>query len=324
MPQHIVIGLAAGIASGLLFASASAGGIGGRLLLFFLAPLPAYLAGLGWGSVAAGVAALVSAAAAGLVLGFKTGLVYLVGHGLPAVVLCHLAMLARPIGQADANGAPDLEWYPPGHLLAAATLIAAGLAFLTILLIGADLETLRQLMREFIEKVVLKQMPSLGAGKLGEDELRSLTEIMVYALPAGSAFMWLAGFVLNLWLAGRITQISGRLQRPWPDIPAMRFPRHFGLGLVAALAATMLLSGYPALIASGAAGAYFLAYVLMGLAVIHYATRGLAARPFILWGVYLVLIVLNTWAAIVVALIAVLEPVLPWRRPPVQPPDRID
>ncbi|MDX2158761.1 MAG: DUF2232 domain-containing protein [Hyphomicrobiaceae bacterium] len=311
MPQAMIVGVAAGIASALLFASAGAGGMGGRLLLFFLAPLPTYLAGLGWGSMAAAVAAVMSAIGAALFLGAKTGAIYLLGHGLPAVVLCHLALLNR----ASASDA-GVEWYPAGRVLAAATLVAAALAFVTIITIGADLETLRQLMREFLDTVILKQVPGLGTGKLTEVELGLLVETMVYALPAGSAFLWLAGFVLNLWLAGRITHLSGRLARPWPDIPAMRFPPRFGLGLIASVGAAVLLSGYPGLLAWGFVGAFFLAYTLMGLAFIHYATRGNPARPFLLWGVYFGLIVLNTWAALIVALLAVLEPVLPWRRPP--------
>jgi hypothetical protein len=316
MPPFLLVGLAAGIASALLFASASAGGLAGRMLLFFLAPLPTYLAGLGWGAVAAGIAAVISALGAATFLGAKTGAVYLLGHGLPAVVLCYLALLNRPVATSGDPSEPDVEWYPPGRILSAATLMAGALALLTVLLIATDLDTLRQMMREFLDKVILKQMPSLGSGQLGEAELAMLTELMVYALPAGSASLWLSGFLLNIWLAGRITQFSGRLPRPWPDLAAARFPPRFGLGLALAVTASVLLSGYPGLVAWSFVGAYFLAYTLMGLAIVHYATRGLVARPLILWAVYAALLMLNTWAAMPIALLAVLEPVLPWRRPP--------
>jgi hypothetical protein len=95
----------------------------------------------------------------------------------------------------------------------------------------------------------------------------------------------------------------------------MRFPRGFGLGLSLSLALT-LLPGYPALLASAFAGAFLFAYVLMGLAIIHHNTRGMAVRPFVLWGTYLSLILFNPWSGFLVALVAILEPLMPWRRPP--------
>lgn len=317
MPPFILVGLAAGLAAAVLFASASAGGMTGRVVLFFLAPLPCYLAGLGWGSAAAALAATSSAIGAGLMLGLRTGAVYFLSQGIPLVVLCHLALLNRPSASpaVSSSPAPAIEWYPIGRLVAVATLMAGSLALLSILLLGNDLDQLKAMMRELVEKVILKQLPSLGGDKLGEPEINAMAEMLLFALPAGSALLWLGGFVLNLWLGGKITLMSGRLARPWPDVTTMRYPRGFGLGLAISLVA-LLLPGFAGLLASGFAGAFLFAYLLMGLAIIHFATRGLAARPFILWGVYVALFVLNTWAGLLIALLAVLEPVLPWRRPP--------
>ena len=46
---------------------------------------------------------------------------------------------------------------------------------------------------------------------------------------------WLGGFLLNLWLAGRITRMSGRLIRPWPDLAAMTISALDALALAALL-----------------------------------------------------------------------------------------
>ena len=132
-------------------------------------------------------------------------------------------------------------------------------------------------------------------------------------LPAASAMTWLGGFLLNLWLAGRITRTSGRLARPWPDLAAMHISALDVAGACGAFALTFT-TGYPALLGSGFAGAFFLAYVLMGLAIVHFITRGRPSRPFVLWGVYLSLLILNTWAALIIALLALMEPFLPLRR----------
>lgn len=328
MPVFILVGLGGGLASAALFSSAAAGGAGGRLILYMLVPLPCFLAGLGWGALAAAVAAVVGSAAVGAILGLKAAVLFFLSHGLPAAILCHLALLSRPLqaaagaGPVPPGGPPALEWYPPGRLTAIATILAGLLAALSLLVLGPDLDGLRTLLQDLIENVFLKELPGLKDRQLSPEDIAAITEFSLYALPAASAMLWLGGTLLNFWLAGRITLLSGRLQRPWPDLAAMTYPRGFALGLACALALTFL-SGYPALLGSGFGGAFFFAYLLMGLAIIHYVTRGQAARPFILWGMYFALLILNTWAAILIALLALLEPFLPFRRraaAPHQPP----
>ncbi len=327
MPPFILIGLAAGLASAALFASATAGGMGGRLLLFFLAPLPAFLAGLGWGPMAAAISAVSAAIGISLLINLNAGLLVLLSHGLPAAYLCYLAQLSRgpaitaaPSGQATLGPTPatnptaDVEWYPIGRLVAASALIAGALAFVSLMQLGTDLDEVRKILRELLEKVFLKQLPGFRDRKIEDGELTVLTDLALYAFPAAAALSWLAGFLLNLYLAGRVTLASGRLPRPWPKLSAMTFPRGFGLLLALSIVIATTATGYLALIASGIAGALFLAYVFMGLAIVHDVTRGSASRPFILWGVYLTLLVLNTWAALVLAIIGLLEPMLPFRR----------
>lgn len=317
MPQFIPVGLAAGLATALLLASASAGGMTGRMILFFLAPLPSYLAALGWGTMAASIAAGTAAVATSLFLGVKTGFVFFASQGIPLVILCHLALLNRSVDATpddDPKVPPLVEWYPIGRVLAIAALIAGLLSIASMLLLGTDIDDLRTMMRKLTDDVLSHELPGLGASELSDKDKDTLASVMLYALPAGSAVLWLGGFSLNLWLAGKITLISGRLTRPWPDLGLIRFPQRFGIGLAIALGLS-LLPGLAGLLASGVAGALFFAYTLMGLAIIHYMTRGIAGRPLLLWGLYVVLLVFNTTALIVVALIAILEPLLWYRRP---------
>jgi hypothetical protein len=317
MPQFIPIGLAAGLATALLLASASAGGMTGRFILFFLAPLPSYLAGLGWGTTSAAIAAVTSAIVTSSVLGLKTGAVFFLSQGIPLVILCRLVLLNRtlaPQAQGGPLDPPLVEWYPIGRALAVAALIAGVLAIVSILLLGADVDTLRGMMRKLVDDVLARELPGLGGGELTETDTDTLASVLLHALPAGSAVLWLGGFALNLWLGGKVTAVSGRLARPWPDLGLMRFPSGFGLVLAVALGLS-LVPGLIGLLASGVAGALFFAYTLMGLAIIHYTTRGLTARPLVLWGLYGVMIVFNTTALVVVAMIAILEPMLWYRRP---------
>ena len=128
------------------------------------------------------------------------------------------------------------------------------------------------------------------------------------------ALTWLGTFLLNLYLAGRLTLASGRLLRPWPELSGIHFPRGFGFGLAISLSLAIVLDGFPALLASGFAGAMLLGYLLLGLAILHDVSRGRPARRPMLWGIYVGLFVLNPWAGLLVALLGLLEPVLPFRR----------
>jgi len=327
-PPFILIGVAAGLASAALFASATMGGLGGRLLLYFLAPLPVFLAGLGWGSASAAIAAVATAAGCALLLTVKGAAVILLTQGIPVAVLCHLAQLNRTVAIGDVGDmrrppATTVEWYPVGRLMAAAVWMSGAIAFFTVFLLASSLDDLRKIMRGMLEEF-LKSVPALGDRKLTEADLAALTDVAVHVMPALAALFCLGGLLVNFYLAGRITLASGRLPRPWPDLALMSYPRGFGLGLAASLLLTWLLPGYSALAASSFAGAFLLAFTLLGLAIVHAATRGTAARPFILAGVYLALFILNTWAAVALAIIGTLEPVLPFRRrpaPPRPPPD---
>ena len=88
MPNYLLIGIAGGLASAVLFMSATMGGPAGRIFLYFLAPLPSFLVGLGWGPIAALVAALAASGAIGFVLGgIWPAFVFLISQGLPIYVL---------------------------------------------------------------------------------------------------------------------------------------------------------------------------------------------------------------------------------------------
>jgi hypothetical protein len=328
MPYFALIGFAGGFASAVLFMSAIAGGPMGRVLLYFLAPLPSFLAGLGWGAPSALVAALTAATGIGVVLGgIWPAFVFLVSQGLPIVILCHLALLNRPIAvgaQDDEDGGTvtALDWYPVGRLLAAGAIIAGSLSVMSLFMLGGDLDQVRNALREMIEKVFAQDLASLRDKPLTREEIDALAELGLYLLPAASATSWLAGFSLNLWLAGRITHASGRLARPWPDLAAMTFPPGMAWGMAIAMAFTFL-PGYPGLISSGFAGALLFAYMMMGLAIIHYVTRGKAHRPLILWSVYFLLLIFNSWMAALIALLGLAEPISPlkrWRRSSSGPP----
>jgi hypothetical protein len=93
----------------------------------------------------------------------------------------------------------------------------------------------------------------------------------------------------------------------------MEFPRGTALAFAASLLAT-LVGGYVGLAASGFAGAFFMAFLLLGLAIVHYTTRGATWRPFALWGLYAALLFLNMWVGVLAAILGLSESIFGFRR----------
>ena len=315
MLPYVLVGLGAGAASSLLYLGAGVGSF-----LGFLAPLPLFIAGLGWRSLTSTVAAVSGTAVAAAASGLMAGLGYALAIAVPAVWLSYLALLARPHDPARPEA--GLEWYPVGRLVLWAAALAAGLVILTIPLLGLDSAAYEaRLAAAFAE--------ALRQHGMADAEARSVADVLARVAPAVSAGVWMQAILLNLWAAGRIVRVSGRSQRPWPDLAGLALPRAALLGLLAACAA-MVVPGLVRVAGSAFAAVFTVAFMLLGLAVMHAVTRGQAARPLILGSLYAGLVILP-WTGLLLALLGLAEPVLRLRerrrggaaRPP-GPRDKLD
>src|SRR6202167_5303639 len=110
----VLIALAAGCASALMFASIVSGALI-SLLLFYLAALPLMVAAIGWGALCATIGGIGAAIGLGAIFGLPYSIAFVVMVALPAWWLGHLALLGRPLtgGISSGNGgcpvAPDPE-----------------------------------------------------------------------------------------------------------------------------------------------------------------------------------------------------------------------
>jgi len=109
----------------------------------------------------------------------------------------------------------------------------------------------------------------------------------------------------NLWLAARVVKVSGRLRRPWPDLSAMTLPS-FAPGVLAAAIAGSFLPGLPGILAGVLAASLFMAYALMGFAVLHAITRNMSGRTFALVGAYFTVVVLG-WPILAMSMLGLAE-----------------
>jgi hypothetical protein len=318
MTNTFFIALALGLVAAVVFVSATTGPLPVRLILFLITPLPLLLAGLGWGVRAALLAAL---AGTGLLIaaGPMVAAVFALSQAVPAAVLSYLALLNRPViaageDAAEPAKAPPREWYPPGRLVVWTAIMAAIPAAIWTLIADANSTEIKQALETALaEAFKVGSITGPGGTPLDAESVAQISAIIYAALPGGSAIAWMSGLLLTLWLAGRIMLASGQLTRPWPDLSAMEFPPGTALVFAIALGAAFL-AGPAGLIARAFLGAFLLAYVLLGLCVLHYTTRGSKWRPFILWGVYITLLILSAYVAIPLALIGLSDRFLNFRR----------
>ncbi|MEO6839820.1 MAG: DUF2232 domain-containing protein [Bradyrhizobium sp.] len=271
----VLIAIAAGSASALMFASMVSGALISVLLLY-LAPLPLMVAALGWGPLCATIGGIAAAIGLGAIFGLPYCIAFAVAIALPAWWLGHLALLGRPVPSAVAPGngtsqtAPVLEWYPVGRIL----IWIAGFAVLTtmavLLTLGTDAATITDVIRRGAVLI-------LGPEEAANGEARRGIDALVAIAPAAAVIVAMLTLTLNLWLAARITATSGRLQRPWPDLKTTTLPPMILAALSAAIA-FCFVGGLLAILAQTVAAALVMAYALVGFAVLHTVTRTLKNR----------------------------------------------
>ena len=305
MIAMLLIALAAGCASALMFASIVSGALISLLLLYF-APLPLMVAALGWGPLAATVGGILAATGLGAVFGLPFCIAFAVMMALPAWWLGHLALLGRPASTAASSGngaAPvssTLEWYPLGRIL----LWIAGFAVLTtmatLLTFGTDAATITETLRAGLLRILGPRGTASG------DELKQRIDAVVMIAPAAAANSTMAMLVLNLWLAAKITATSGRLHRPWPVLKGTELPPMTLAALMAAIA-FCFAGGLLAMLAQTATAALLMTYALTGLAVVHTLTLGLKSRALWLGCTYALLLVSGGWLVVTIVMLGIAD-----------------
>ncbi|MEM8877336.1 MAG: DUF2232 domain-containing protein [Pseudomonadota bacterium] len=319
MRNAYFIGLAAGLASALLYLSISTGAAL-AMLLFYIAPLPLFIAGFGWGVLAALIGGGVGAGATAIAVGPALGVVFVATIAAPVAFLTQLALLARPVDADDPNSV--LEWYPEGRLLlwsaAIGTVMVAGL----VLALGGSVTGFKTLIMDALREGLTGDAPAL---QLPENvDIEALISGVASFVGPVAAALWTLTTVVNMWLAGRVATASGLTARPMPDLALVELPRP----VLILTAAAVLLTFMPGLIGYFgwlAVATLSIVYFLVGLATIHLLTRGMAMRGLILFGVYLFTLVF-IWVAVLIIILGFADAGFDLRRraagktPPPAPP----
>lgn len=305
MMQVLAIGISAGAAAALLFASMTSGALL-SIPLFYLAPLPIMIAGLGWSHWAALTAAIVGAITLGIVFGAVFLFAFLAGTGVPAWWLSYLGMLARPAGGNGHERA--LEWYPTGRLVMWAAILGALVVIVAIPNFGTDAESFRAGLRDALNAMLRTQSgtpPDAPLNLPGLSKIDRLVNFLVYLIPPAAAVLSTITNLFNLWLAARVVKFSGRLARPWPQLSAMRFPPLLTAALALAIALSFV-DGIIGIVAGVVSASLLMAYGVLGFAVLHAITQGMNSRALVLGGTYMAVFMIG-WLILAVCLFGVLD-----------------
>jgi hypothetical protein len=313
----VLIGIAAGCASALMFASIASGALI-SLLLFYLAPLPLMVAAIGWGPLAAAIGGCAAAGSLGLALGLNYCIAFAITFALPAWWLGHLVLLGRPTTGTSspeaAPGTPDLEWYPIGRILIWIAVFATLTTFGVMFTLGSDPAAMAETLKRGLDQL-------LAASNVTADE--HVIDALIAIMPICGIIGVFVVLVLNLWLAAKIAATSGRLSRPWPDLMATALPP---LALPALFVAIALCftGGLTALLAELVTSALMMAYAFTGFAVLHTLTMALKSRAFWLGSAYAI-VVLFMWPVLAMVALGLADAVFGFRarylrsRPPPLP-----
>jgi hypothetical protein len=320
-----LIALAAGSASALMFASIVSGALI-SLVLFYLAPLPLMVAALGWGPLSAASGGIAASIGLGAIFGIPLCIAFAVAVALPAWWLGHLVLLGRPVsaGVSSNNGSlpvtPNLEWYPVGRIVLWTSGFAALITIAALLSLGLDAATIRSTLRQGLLGIV-KIVRAHDAASTGESE--RVVDILVSLAPVAAAIVTTTTLTLNLWLAAKITAISGRLHRPWPVLRTVALPSTSFITFCIAFA-FCFAGGLLAIAAQVVAATLMLAYALTGFAVLHTLTAALKTRAIWLSCTYCLVFVF-VWPVVVMAVVGLADAVFGIRqrflnsRPPPMP-----
>ena len=289
MMARLLISIGAGLAAAIFFIVPMKGAMAAGVTMLF-APLPLMVAGLAFAPGSAIIGTAAGAALIALVIHEYYAIFFVAWAGLPAWWLTRLAWLAQPAAPGQSGDADGLVWYPVGGLAFWAALMGAGVAG-ALVLIGAayfgGYEAFTGQMSKSLTAMLESAFksssgPRLPEGMTPQDVARYATLAMPPVLGAWAAL----SYAVNLWIAGRVTQISQGMKRPWLDIPVhLRLPASATLMMSAAFLVSVI-DGLPRSLGLIVLASLGTAFALQGYAVLHELTRGMQIRNALLAPLY--------------------------------------
>jgi len=283
MSKQLLTAVGAGAAS-VLIALPMVSGSPFGFMLYYVAALPLYLAGLALGPTAGLIAAFSSVVLAGLLGGSVLAGVFGLSHALPAVMIIRRALMQAPV-PPNGNG----DWYPAGRLIAG--LSGAGAA----MILGATLWLSQG--SAGLSEVVAERLADLGTNSAFGN--LPLAEVLTPILPGMMAASWVTMAIINGVFAQSILTKAGRNARPSPEYADLRLPEGLNWVIIGAALAALVLPGEFGYAARNMVLVLAAPYFFAGLGTCHRWARNRNQTTGILTVMY-VLLVLFGWPMLLI------------------------
>jgi len=296
-----MIGLVAGAVSAGLYVYGLSLTITSMFVLL-LAPLPLWIAGLGWGVTAVGLAGAAGAIVTLLIGDPLMASIYAGAFAIPTAILANLAVAKKTVDGED-------HWFPRNALVGAlivtglvqALVVALVLATTDLGLVGTMRDNLSALLGAF----------GTETAAAGTDSVVDQWDSLVLGLIVVVVMLALAG--TGALAQGLLAAANAKL-RPTPAFWALKVGDWTRWLMVPLLALALALDATGAAAGGGLGGfAQFLAmafvlalgvgFLLQGLAVMHALTRGMRTQPLVLAGVYFIALAMQPFGTALFALI---------------------
>ena len=289
MLTRYLISIGAGLAAAIFFIVPMKGAAAAGITMLF-APLPLMVAGMAFAPSSALTGGVAGALLIWIAIHEYYALFFLAWASLPAFWLTRLAWLARPAEEGENADSDNLVWYPVGGLAFWCALLGAGVAtalmFAGVLHAGGYAAFVAQIvgMLTPILDTVLKSPsgPKLPEGATSRDLATYAAIVMPAVLAAWATFAYAA----NLWIAGRVTEISKVLKRPWLALPEhLRLPQAAMLVFAASLI-LCFLGGLSRAVGIIGVASLAIVFAMQGYAHLHAMSRGFQWRNALLMPLY--------------------------------------
>jgi uncharacterized protein YybS (DUF2232 family) len=296
MPLNTIMAITAGICSAVAVFSIVFGSVL-AFPLFYLAPLPLYLAGLGIGSKGVIFAGLTAIFTAGLVGNTYTSLPYAFAYAVPAIMMCQMALRTEP----DAAGKP--VWYPAGHLIGTLTVVGGcSLVFFGMLTIMDEGSASLQ---DTVAGLISSALDSAGS-QIPSDSRDTLTTSLAPFFPGMAVASWIVMHLINAALGQSALVKSDRNLRPRITYVNISLPDWCSWVLVGVGVFALAGPGDWGYLGRNLVIVAIVPFFLLGLAVVHTYVRRSSFGTLMIISFYILLLVL-WWAAFAVACAGVVE-----------------
>ncbi|MEE2761293.1 MAG: DUF2232 domain-containing protein [Pseudomonadota bacterium] len=299
MYKQIIISAGGGLVSAIL-ALGLLTGSSGALLFAYFALLPLLLIGLSLGLVKVTIAIVVAAIAVAGLAGLGQAAVYVASISMPAWLITRYGVTSRS-GPGGVS-AP----FSPGDILVRVAIGGGLLLMLAALATGNSDESFEIWVGTFIERMLSARLAAASV----EAERVLFAQSLTPLFPAITALSWLIMVVINAALAQMLLTRGGKNLRSRVAYTQTAISEWYYWVFIAAAALSLLASGSVEYLTRNLAVILAAPFLFVGLGVIHCLARRVTAPGMALTAFYVVLI-LFSWAGIIVAGLGFLEP---WTR----------